>query len=115
MQEKLEIYNLKKKTMFSTKKHYIFLFVLRMPFDWHNPGGYLIAFSIQCVSHYFLLQAVIVNLCFLMGVCEFFIAFTRDMEVELNAINECNKERNNGEEIKKRLCTFIELHGNIKE
>lgn len=75
----------------------------------------MIAFTIQSVSHYFVLQAVIVNLCFLMGVCEFLIAFTRDMEIELDTINECNKDEDTEEEVKTRLSEFIRLHGGTKE
>lgn len=67
------------------------------------------------VSHYFVLQSVIINLCYFMGVCEFMMAFTRDMEQELNAINECNKDEDSECEVKKRMGDFIQLHADIKE
>ena len=50
-----------------------------------------------------------------MGVCEFLMAFTRDMEAELVAINECNKTENGEEEVERRLDDFIKLHGETKE
>ena len=50
-----------------------------------------------------------------MGVCEFLMAFTRDMEAELVAINECNKTENGEKEVEKRLGDFIKLHGETKE
>lgn len=87
----------------------------RIPFDWKNPIGYIIAFVIQSGSHYFVLQAVIVNLCYFMGVCEFLMAFTRDMDAELVAINECNKTENSEKEVDKRLGDFVKLHGETKE
>lgn len=50
-----------------------------------------------------------------MGVCEFLMAFTRDMEAELVTINECTKTGNSEKEVDKRLGDFIKLHGETKE
>lgn len=93
----------------------IIVHLQRIPFNWKNPIGYVIAFFIQSGSHYFVLQAVIVNLCYFMGVCEFLMAFTKDMEAELVAINECNKTENCEKEVEKRLGDFIKLHSETKE
>lgn len=94
---------------------FMLAFPIWLPFDWRDPYKYLLAFVLQSCSHYLLLRVVIVNLNYLMAVCEFFIAFTKDIKYEVNEIGECIRDSERQHEVKRKLCDFIELHGFTKE
>lgn len=73
--------------------------------------AYALAFTIQSGSHYFILRVVTVNLSYLMGVCEFFIAFTKDIEHIVNEIDECIQDKHRHHEMKKKFGEFIQMLG----
>lgn len=83
---------------------------LRLPFDWKNPSGYLIAVCIEGivslpVLHYF---AFIVS--FGLGGYFFAIASVKDMKADMQSVNEAAKIKQS--DCLKHINEFAHLHAN---
>lgn len=76
--------------------------ILRLPYDWKNPIGYLVAVSAL------LLWA-------LFGVFMFATALVKDLNGVLHSINSMINDKESRNEMYKELSEFIRIHANAKQ
>lgn len=88
----------------------------RLPFDWHAPLGYSIAFLLQVIEIFCTCYAASPITCFVVGLCLYVVAFVRDITSDLHALNAViNSTDSNQVEVKKRFCDIIKLYTDVKQ
>lgn len=82
----------------------------RLPFDWKNPLGYLIAACLQYVMTkcFFIYVASLSS--FGIGFYLFSMAMSEDMKLNLNSIKRDSKTRRHQSEAIKQLAKFVQIH-----
>lgn len=86
----------------------------RLPFEWTNPIGYLLAILIQFIMLFFL---NVYLACFLMlafGYFLFALSIAKDMINELHSINKRTKMKKPKAQILKQLNDLISMHADVK-
>lgn len=96
---------------FFFKKNLCFSFG-RFFFDWHNPFGYALAFSIELIWGTYSLCVLTYQTSFFIGSCGMLISLAEDMTIDLNGID---KAQENQSEFTERFRKFIQLHSDAKE
>lgn len=96
---------------------FLFEYQNRLPFDWHTPSGYLIAFLAQTIESFFTVYSACPILCIVVGSCWLFIAFVRELTSELPTLNAAIKSSDERRHlhVKKQLCEIIELYSDVKQ
>lgn len=87
----------------------------RLPFDWRNPVGFVLATFIQLVVMFLAGQYLNAILSLAFGFVMFQIAVAKNMMVELRSINKRIKEKKSESDILKRLGRVINLHTDAKQ
>lgn len=95
---------------------YIEIFIiLRFPFEWRDPIGYLIALLIEYIDAYYISRIGACNLVFIFGSCWFISVLTKDVELELSATNEHFKLSRNEIRLNQEIYQFIGLYETGKQ
>lgn len=96
----------------------LFLFpfiLLRAPFNWRTPTGYLIIFTFEsstvfCVCHFcFYYLAPFVASCYII------FNFANEIKNEIHALNDSNKAKVNSVEFMRRVGDIVEFHAVTKQ
>lgn len=89
--------------------------IKRLPFDWRNPYGFMIALGIQYVM--FLYMAMIGGNIFILPVGSFLyaIAMTKCIKGSLFAIGRSGDTNQTTGPILEQLAEFIEFHSHVKQ
>lgn len=89
--------------------------ILRLPYDWKNPIGYLVAVSALLLWALFPFQYMgcIITLAF--GVFMFATALVKDLNGVLHSINSMINDKESRNEMYKELSEFIRIHANAKQ
>lgn len=93
----------------------IILFVVRMPFDWRTPFGYLKAICVASNIVYYILMESIFNVSLAIGSCCFMGAFAKDIKTNLNELHNRNTKNELPSEFYKKFCDIIEFHVTAKQ
>lgn len=88
------------------------IFILRFPFNWKNPIGYLAAFSVQYFGLLIVAGIGVYFLVFLSGSCWLMISMAHDLKYDLNAIAGVAKSRS---KMNNEFSKFVEFHSDIKQ
>lgn len=86
--------------------------VRRFGFDWHNPIGYVAAFSIQVVFAMYALCELLFQTNFLIGSCWMLVSLVEDITSELQTLN---KVMENQYEYTEKFSKYIQLNSKAKE
>lgn len=86
----------------------------RLPFDWTNPVGYLIAFSLEYAIFSYEYFVITCTLALCVGSYCFAIAMTKELKRILNSIN-VEAHDNQSKELQTLFSEFIYTHGNVKQ
>lgn len=86
--------------------------VRRFGFDWHNPIGYVAAFSIQVVFAMYALCELLFQTNFLIGSCWMLVSLVEDITSELQTLN---KVMENQYEYTEKFSKYIQLNFKAKE
>lgn len=88
----------------------------RLPFDWHTPFGYLVAFFCQYIGSACIMTGYIQFFSLLFGSFWLFIVIADDMTNELATLNNIVKTTNgNRMELMKRFCHIIQTYADAQE
>lgn len=87
----------------------------RLPFDWRNPVGYLIAAPFQYILLENPLRYLATMLSIGAGMFLFTISMTEDGKTDLRAANDCVHTNQSSDAMFEHLSTFLRDHSNIKE
>lgn len=94
---------------------YLGRLIQRIPFEWKNPIGYLIAVLLQFGIWFFLDLYLACFLTLAFGYFLFTLSIAKDMIDALQSINEHLKKKKPKKRILKQLNNFISMHGDVKE
>lgn len=90
--------------------------IVRFPFDWKNPCGYLIAFTLQFTMLIGLYFYVACTFSFGIGIYMFGIALINDIKTNFHSINKsANSTKNNQIRLFKLLSDAIRLDSIVKQ
>lgn len=87
----------------------------RMPFDYENPLGFPIAWSIQCIAVYYSLAVFVTNLSHFTGSCLILVSLATDMESVISTLNVGKESEIHPKEFRNRFFEFIQFYSNAKE
>lgn len=93
----------------------LYMFILRLPFDWRNPFGFSIAFAIQYAT---LLYATKIGVCALtLGIGSYILAIasSKCIKGSLFAIGRSIKAESDRSCILDQLIEFIDFHSRVKQ
>lgn len=90
------------------------IFILRFPFNWQNPIGFVMAFILFYIIHINLTIAATFGFCY--GICFYMLmtALTDDVENDSIAISARVKMEPNSVFLCQQLFDFIEFHSTVK-
>lgn len=93
---------------------YVTRWLLRYPFDWKNPFGFLICAALQyrMILHSLRLLACVLSLA--LGAFLFAISMVKELKSELITINEMAKRKKTRPGVAKKLYNFLEVHTDLK-
>lgn len=103
------------KSHFSIKNrinffNFSFFEISRQPFDFRTPIGYLIAFLVEFVPNFYLLQFASCHSSFLVGSCLIIMEIVKDVNNEYRSIRSAKKT-----EIKAKMSKFVQFHANAMQ
>lgn len=89
--------------------------IQRFPFDWKNPGGYLVAFSAEVIliSCAAIAGALATN--FGIGINLILISMAKDVEADMLSINQAIKNRPNRSQMVKQFKDFVRFCSDSKQ
>lgn len=87
----------------------------RFPFDTNTHVGYIIAFSFQATTWFFILVNTTGLLCFLVGLSRFTVLFIDEIQSDLYTLNESVKNNVDTNKLKKELSETIRFYTDIKQ
>lgn len=87
----------------------------RLPFDWRNPTGYLLAIVIEFLVAFCVLSFIACFSTFAFGSFMFALSFAKDLIAEVNSINKCMRTGKSETKILKRFVKSIALHADMKQ
>lgn len=91
-------------------KMLIYSFCFRLPFEWHEPCLYFVAFAIEYLILFVVLMCV-TNLVFLVvGFCSFLVLFARNIETELDYLKLCSKSH-----LSMKIYSLVQFHSKAKQ
>lgn len=93
----------------------VFVRNFRMPFNWKTPIGYLVTFSYEYLSIFYVGIFCACNLLFPASFCWLISTFILDIQSELSDLNENYEMSGNSVQLNEKLCRFIELHQIAKQ
>lgn len=105
----LSISNVPRTTLF------FIVFLQRLPFDWQNPLGYVIAFILQYILTFNLFVTVLGILIFGAAICSMLISLVEDMKRDLDTLKASARAKCARREILMKFCHLIELHSNEQQ
>lgn len=88
---------------------------IRLPYDWKNPIGYLVALYLEWLYATYLFQYVACFVFLAFGVFMHAISFVEDMKRKLHSINEMAGDENSHKCMYPKLSRFIHLHAKAKQ
>lgn len=86
--------------------------MIRFPFDWKTPFGYLIAFAVQCITLLIAVQFIALIVSNGIGVYLLIISMIKDLK---RAVKHLIKLDKNEHLFIKQLYDFIEFHSIAKQ
>lgn len=86
------------------------IILLRFPFDWKNPLGYLVAFILICIINLNIVIFMMCNLCLGIEVYALITSFTKDIKYELSAFSRMARSELN---LSKRLFGIVHFHSTV--
>lgn len=92
----------------------MFSLLWRYPFDWRNPYGYLVAFSLQYALMSFGIKHATCHTGFIGGSCWMLISFTEDLKNELNTLNTTIGKKGQLNAYKE-FSEFLQYHAMAKQ
>lgn len=87
----------------------------RLPFDWKNPLGYLVAVAATSIMASDPLHYMGCFLFLFYGVYMFSISIVKDLKGQLHSINKLARGKKCRADMYKKLSKFIRLHADIKQ
>lgn len=90
-------------------------FIIRYPFDWRTPIGYIVGYSLQFGAMYFLMNYNVGQVTVPIGTSNLLIAFINDAKNKLANLEKVNKNGGSLRELKKEVSEFISLHISLKQ
>lgn len=90
----------------------LLLLFQRLPFDWKNPIGYLVAFSMEYLTTILILSVILCQTSFTVGTSLMLIALAKDIANDLHSINAFKA---NQLKLTNALRDSIELQSNAKK
>lgn len=91
--------------------------ILRLPYNWKTPLGYLITLVFQAVAAISTFLSFIPTICLLCGSCFLIIAFVDDISNDLDILNNIDgggMSRPCHRIVKERFCNTIQFHTDLK-
>lgn len=85
----------------------------RTPFNCKTPFGYLIAYTFQTMTGYYIMNILVCNSNFMYGVSQMLTSFALDIKEGWNDLKELGKD--NIVETRKRIKEYIQLHSTAKQ
>lgn len=100
---------------FFKNSNHSFELIIRYPFDWRTPIGYIVGYTLQFGAMYFLLNYNVGQVTVPMGACNLLIAFINDAKEKLASLEKANKNGGTLSDLKKEANEFISLHISLKQ
>lgn len=97
------------------KFYYVLIAIQRIPFNWNNPTGYLLASAMQYLMVTFVFYFVACSSTIAIAVYLFSINATNDIIDNLHSINKDAKSRRKRSNITIQISEFIEYHSILKQ
>lgn len=89
---------------------FFFFYILRYPFNWKTPFGYIICALIQTITQFVAGGIFVAILIMVVGFCSLVKAFILDIEENLIQLNEGVVECKQQVKMMKKLFDVIEFH-----
>lgn len=87
----------------------------RMPFDWKNPTGFLVAVIIQYIFDVITLSVSAWSAALNIGAVLFIFTLIKDIRRSLKPINDNAKSTTRKRQAMQQLSDYIQLHSNVKQ
>ena len=89
--------------------------IQRLPFDWRNPFGFLVAIAIQYVMLSYTLIVAAVMMTLAIGAYLFGMAASKCIKGSLFNISRNIKARRSRKHVMKQVIEFVEFHSTVKQ
>lgn len=87
----------------------------RLPFNWTTPFGYLVAYSILCVTVFCSYYCTYLVTCFLIGICWLSIKCVEDITNDLRALSFSKGTKDSHQKLKRSLINIVQMHSDVKQ
>lgn len=87
----------------------------RLPYDWKNPYGYMVAVVAQLLWASFAFTYIGCVLALSFGCFMFSLAMIKILKNDLHSIDKMARDKNSRSDMYKKLCEFLETHANTKQ
>lgn len=94
---------------------FLLFVLLRWPFNWRTPVGYLITLSIQCVAIYATVFCAIPLVHLFIGTLWLSISFVEDVTNDLQFLTVDQSSNQNYMESRQHFCNIVHFYGNAKQ
>lgn len=89
----------------------VFFYILRLPFDWKNPYGYVGAFIVEYITGIYVLGTMLTQTSLIIGSYWLLISLAKDISRGLYGINETKLKPL---QLERDLINFMKLQSNAK-
>lgn len=103
---------------FCTFYFHLFCFwyvLLRAPFNWRTPIGYLIIFSMECATSAYVCHFCACFIGTYIASCDIMFNFCDEIKSQIHIMNENSQTKENAEQFKKRVVDIIVFHAKVKQ
>lgn len=87
----------------------------RFPFDWKNPLGYFLAFTLQFLICTYLFILIACGFCIGIGVFMVLEPLIEDIKISLNSISDCVESKRKRSHISKQFSDAIHFYSVVKQ
>lgn len=86
----------------------------RLPFDWRNPSGFFMAFSVQCLVWFYVISGAVCNM-ILIGGCWMLTSLAIDLNKELETIKDIDNAPEQRSDLVITFNKIIQFHSKSKQ
>lgn len=90
------------------------LLIQRLPFDWKNPSGFLLAICFQYAALFYASRYLACFLTLAFGLFMFTFSYVKDMIAQVHSIDKYAKAKLSEQDVLNRLAEIIDMHSDIR-
>lgn len=94
---------------------FFFRFILRFPFNWKTPLGYLIALLFETIAQFCVQVMQVPISCFFIGTCWFAMAFIDDILNDVTILNGYAKRMRNAWKVQKQFYFIVQNIADVQQ